>query len=69
MSWRNGNELRQENQTCEDRYKEVEDNILCNIKKHEPYLDIDYEELQNFNFVQSYQEENNAEFSMVNPNL
>ena len=25
----------------------------CDITKHEPYLDIDYEELQNFNFVQS----------------
>ena len=31
--------------------KEVEGNILCNIKKHEPYLDINYEESQNFNFV------------------
>ena len=69
MPWRNENELRQENQSCEDRYKEVEGNILCNIKKHEPYLDIDYEELQNFNFVQSDEEEDNAEFSMINPNL
>ena len=29
--------------------------MLCNIKKHEPYLDID--------------EEENAEFSLINPNL
>ena len=35
----------------------------------EPYLDIDYKELQNFNFVQSDEEEDNAEFSMINPNL
>ena len=42
---------------------------MCNIKKHEPYLDIDYEELQNFNFVQSDGEENNAEFTVINPNL
>ena len=69
MPWRNEYELRQENQSYEDRYKEVEGNILCNIKKHEPYLDIDYEELQNFNFVQSDEEEDNAEFSMINPNL
>ena len=48
--------------------KEVEGNILCNIKKHEPYLDINYEESQNFNFVQS-DEEDNAEFSRINPNL
>ena len=31
-------------------------------------MDIDYEELQNFKFVQSYEEEDNAEFSVVNPN-
>ena len=32
-------------------------------------MDINYEELQNFNFVQSDEEEDNAEFSMINPNL
>ena len=32
-------------------------------------MDINYEELQNFNFVQSDEEEDNAEFSMLNPNL
>ena len=69
VPWRNENELREDNQSYEDRYKEVEVDILCNIKKHGPYLDIDYEELQNFNFVQSDEEEDNAEFSMINPNL
>ena len=69
MPWRIENELKQDNQSYEDRYKEVEGDILCNIKKHEPYLDINYEELQNFNFVQSDEEEDNAEFSMINPNL
>ena len=68
MSWRNENELKQDNQSYEDRYKEVKGDILCNIKKHEPYLDIHYEELQNFVFVQS-DGEGNAEFSMINPNL
>ena len=48
---------------------EVKGDILCNIKKHEPYLDKNYEELQNFDFVQSDDEEDNAEFSMINPNL
>ena len=69
MPWRNENELKKGSQSYEDRYKEVEGDILCNIKKHEPYLDINYEELQNFNFVQSDEEEDNAEFSMINPNL
>ena len=49
------------------RYKKVEGDILCNIKNYGPYLDINYEELQNFNFVQSDQEEDKAEFSMINP--
>ena len=51
IPWRNENELKQDNQSSEDRYKEVEGDILCNIKKYEPYLDINYEELQDFNFV------------------
>ena len=68
MPWRNENELKQDNQNYEDRYKDVEGDILCNIKKYEPYLVIDYEDLQNFDFVQS-DEEDNAKFSMINPNL
>ena len=66
MPWRNENELKQDNHSYEDRYKEVEGDILCNIKKQEPYLDINYEELQNFNFAQSDEEKDNAEFSMKN---
>ena len=61
MPRRNENELKQDNQSYEDRHKEVEDDILCNIKKHK--------KLQNFNFVQSDEEEDNAEFSIINPNL
>ena len=68
MPRRNESELKQDNQSYEDRYKEIEGNILCNIKKHEPYVDIDYDELQNFNFAQS-EEEGNVEFSMINPNF
>ena len=52
MPWRNENELKQGNGIYGNRYKEVEGDMLCNIKKHEPYLDIGYKELQNFNFVQ-----------------
>ena len=40
MPRRNENGSKQENQSYEDRYKEVEGDILCNIKKHELYLDI-----------------------------
>ena len=69
MAWRNENKLKQNNWSYEDRYEEVEGDILCNIKKHKSYLDIDYEELQNVNFVQSDEEQDNAEFSMINPDL
>ena len=69
MPWRNENELKQDNQSFEDIYKDAEGNIFCNLKKHVPCLDIDYEELRKFDFVQSNEEENKAEFSMINPNL
>ena len=65
MPWRNENEFKQDSQSYEDRYKEVEGDILCNIKK-QPYLGIDYTELQNFDFTQSDEEEDNAEFSILN---
>ena len=69
IPWRNKNESKQGNQSYKNRYKEVEVDILCNIKK-QPYLDIGYEELQqNFNFARSVEEEDSAEFSMINPNL
>ena len=50
--------------------KEVEDDILCNITKHELYINIDYDELENFGFVHSDEEQkDNTEFSMINPDL
>ena len=58
------------NKSYKDRCKDIEDDILCNITKHEPYLDKDYEELENFNFVHSdKEEEDNTEFSMISPDL
>ena len=63
------NELKKGNESYEDRCKEIGSDILCNIKKHESYLDIDYKELQNLNFLKSDDEEGKAEFSMMNTNL
>ena len=51
----NKNELKQDNQSYEDRCEGFEGDILCNIKKHEPYL-VKHEELQNFSFVQPDEE-------------
>ena len=69
MPWRNRYELRQDKQSYEDRYKEVWGDILCNVKRHEPYLDVDYEELQSFSFLQTDEEGDNGEFSVINPDL
>ena len=44
----------------------VEGDILCNITKHEPYLDRDYKESQRFNFAAFA---DNAAFSIINPSL
>ena len=49
-------------------YKDVQGDIFSKTKKQEPYFDIDYEQLQIFKFVQS-DEEDNAEFSIINLNL
>ena len=69
MPWRNESELKEDNQTYEDKYNEVENEISCNIVKHEPNLDIDYEELHNYDILESDEEEDNNDFSMINPDL
>ena len=46
-------QLKQDNQNCEDKYKEVENDFSCNISKHEPYLGVDCEELNNINMIAS----------------
>ena len=68
IAWHNGNELKQDNQSYEDRYRKLED-ILCNMKRHKPYMDIDYEELQIFSIDESDDEEDAAGFSMINLDL
>ena len=52
MTWRNENELKQNNQSNQDRYKDIEYDILCNTKKHEAFLEIVYEVLQNFSIAE-----------------
>ena len=70
IPWRNESELKQRSKSYEDRYNKVEDHILCNITKREPYFDVDYEELENFSFVHSdEEEEDNTEYSVINPDL
>ena len=69
MPWRNESELKEDNQNYEDKYNEVEKEIKCNKDKHEPNLEIDYEELHNYDILESDEEEDNNDFSMINPDL
>ena len=50
MPWRQESYLKHEDGTYEGKYREVENEIFENIKRHEPYLDFDYEELESCNF-------------------
>ena len=71
MPWRNEDELKHEDGTCESKYKEIENEILVNMKQHETYVDIDYEDIYNCDIHESdnEDEENDPNFSMFNPNL
>ena len=42
LPWRNEGELKHQDGTYESKYKEVENEISVNMKRHEPYVDIDY---------------------------
>lgn len=68
MHWRNENELKPDDLSYEDKYNKVVAGILLNIKR-QAYLNKDWEVLQNFNFVQSNDEEDDAEFSVINRDL
>ena len=69
MPWRNESELKEETRTYEDKYNEVESSIKCNIDRHEPYLNIDYEELHNFDILEEDKDEDNDEFCILDPAL
>jgi len=69
MPWRMEVELNLGHKSYEDKFKHVESDILCNIKKHEPYLDIELEDFDDVNIDYSEEESDNNEFSMLNPDL
>ena len=70
MPWRNEDELKGDYETYEDKYNEIESSIKPNLEKHEPYLDIDYDDLDNPYLSESdSDDEGNDEFSMINPDL
>ena len=66
MPWRVESHLKEDNWSYEDKFNEVESAILSNINMHEPYLDIDYEELNNYDILESEEEEDNNDRSQHN---
>ena len=52
MLCRNENELISNKQNCEEKFKEVEHLINSNIKRHEPFIHIEYDDLNNFGYRQ-----------------
>ena len=72
LPWRDENDLKHDDGTYATKYEEVESDILDNIKRHEPYLQIDYDDLYNHETLESENDDDdddNNEFSMLNPNL
>ena len=61
--------MKQDNQSYEDRNKKTEGNIFSNIKKHENCLNIDYTELENFDFFYQMMKKKIMLDSMKNPEL
>ena len=52
MPWRNENELVNNKQSYEEKFKEVEHLINSSIKRHEPFIHIEYDDLNNFGYRQ-----------------
>ena len=69
MSWRQENDFKHENGKYKSKYKEVQNEIVENAKRHEAYLDVDYEEMESYNFLNSDDDSDNEDFSMLNPRL
>ena len=71
MPWRNEDELLGDYECYESKYKAVKGQISCNIKNHEPFKDINFEDLPRPYENDSSDEEENQdnEFSIYDPSL
>ena len=72
LPWRDENDLKH-NATYATKYGAVESDILDNIKRHEPYLHLDYDDLYNHQTLEldddDDNDDDNHEIYMLNPNL
>ena len=70
MPWQKEDDLKECYQSHEEKHIEVKDDISENLRGHEPFIVIDYDELMNFRDIdESDGEDESSDFNMVNPNL
>ena len=71
LPWRNEDELLGDHETYEINYKAVKSQILSNIKNHEPFEDINFEDLPRpyENDTSDEEESQDNEFSIYDPSL
>ena len=69
MPWRSEDELKGDFDTYEEKYDEVESLIKPNVEKHEPYIDLDYDDLNHPYLSEEDDDEIDDDFSMINPEL
>ena len=70
MPWQKEDGLKECYQSHEEKHIEVKDEISENLREHEPFIVIDYDELMNFRDIdESDGEDESSDFNMVNPNL
>ena len=69
MPWRKEDDMKSDNQTFKDKFEEVKSEIQENMNHHEPYYNIDVDDLPDPFIEQLEEDEGNNEFSMFDPSL
>ena len=69
MPWQNESELASNKQSYEEKLKEFDHLINSNIKKHEPFINIECDDLNNSLILDSDEDNDNAEFAIINQRL
>ena len=69
MSWQNENELVSNKQIYKEKFKKVEHLINGNIKRHEPFINITYDDLNDSFILDSNEHNDNEQSAMINPDL
>ena len=69
IPWRSENELVSNKQSYEKKFKHVELLINSTIKRHKPFINIAYDDLDNSLIFDLDEDIDNGEFAMINPDF